>query len=74
MTRASLIALLRERHCKWATREVEAMGLHLNNLKWLYYGVPLVMGCVPNGDAASRIFKRPAPDHVHFDDRRCDGP
>jgi hypothetical protein len=28
MTRASLIALLRERHCKWATREVEAMGLH----------------------------------------------
>ncbi|OPZ10365.1 MAG: hypothetical protein BWZ07_02691 [Alphaproteobacteria bacterium ADurb.BinA280] len=44
MTRASLIALLRERHCKWATREVEAMGLHVNNLKWLYYGVPGVMG------------------------------
>jgi len=44
MTRASLIALLRERHCKWATREVEAMGLHVNNLKWLYYGGPGVMG------------------------------
>jgi len=43
MTRASLIALLRERHCKWATREVEAMGIAVNNQKWLYYGVPAVL-------------------------------
>lgn len=43
MTRASLIALLRERHCKWATREVEAMGLSVKSLKWLYYGVPAVL-------------------------------
>ncbi len=61
MTRASLIALLRERHAKWAVREVEALGVSVNNLKWLYYGVPFIMGACISAMVILGFVRDPRP-------------
>lgn len=43
MTRARCLQLLRERHAAWAIREVQSRGVYLNQVKWLYYGVPITL-------------------------------